>query len=780
MRESFHRQLVESGYLHMLLQPDRESSVEARLLRKPVLASRPLWDGADMERWTATGVGSIALHGRALRITAPARLEPAVPMAHYTGYSSLTAALLLNGEDWQACNRVVCRVTPRCNGFHKPYLTMNLRNDGVQKVPDIYHREGFHVINLENHRENQCVWEFPELPRDCVTEMSFTLDCHGKERFGGEDFVFEIGDIRLERVDEPDVSLGWQGNTGSVCFSTTGYWLGGKKIAVAQRSQGSFELLREGTGEVVYSGPLQPLVNDKGSFGLIDFTGYEQPGRYHLRVDGVATAGFAIGERVMEEAAWKALNFIYAERCGYPVGGGHSSCHHDILAKHDGVTTPYCGGWHDAGDVSQQTLQSAEVVQALLELASEVRDDALLCRRLIEEARWGLDFVLRMRFGDGYRAFSAGLTRWTNGMAGDFDDDAARVHNRSFDNFLCAGVQAYAGHALRQEDPDLAWVAIRAARDDYGFALRRFEDVGPETRVVMEHTHNASLSQYYAAASWAASQIYGATGESYYALEAARWLDRMLACQDSGDAGLPFQGFFYRDESKRTIVHFNHQSREHLFAQALQAACATQPDDPRLPMWEDALRRYGGYWKAMHAHAAPYGMLPAGVHAYDEADDAETFPLLHVYTTYEHDAAHYRAQLASGIRVGQRHCVRHFPVWFSFRGNTAVLLSSGKAASIIGRHFADRELLDIARDQLYWVAGKNPFAQSLMYGEGSNYAQQYAALCGETVGEMPVGVQTRADEDRPYWPMANNATYKEIWMTTAGHWLRLLADVYRG
>ena len=86
--------------------------------------------------------------------------------------------------------------------------------------------------------------------------------------------------------------------------------------------------------------------------------------------------------------------------------------------------------------------------------------------------------------------------------------------------------------------------------------------------------------------------------------------------------------------------------------------------------------------------------------------------------------------------------------------------------------------MEIARDQVYWMCGKNPFSQSLIYGAGNNFAQQYAAHCGETVGEMPVGIQTRENEDVPYWPMANNATYKEIWMTTAGHYLRLLADLF--
>jgi hypothetical protein len=65
-----------------------------------------------------------------------------------------------------------------------------------------------------------------------------------------------------------------------------------------------------------------------------------------------------------------------------------------------------------------------------------------------------------------------------------------------------------------------------------------------------------------------------------------------------------------------------------------------------------------------------------------------------------------------------------------------------------------------------------------MYGEGSNYAQQYAVLPGEMVGELPVGVQTLGNGDEPYWPQANNATYKEVWTSSASHWLWLAAELY--
>jgi hypothetical protein len=116
-------------------------------------------------------------------------------------------------------------------------------------------------------------------------------------------------------------------------------------------------------------------------------------------------------------------------------------------------------------------------------------------------------------------------------------------------------------------------------------------------------------------------------------------------------------------------------------------------------------------------------------------------------------------------------------VWFSFRGNSAVHLSTGKAAAICGTILQDEDLLNIAREQLYWVAGKNPFCQSLIYGEGHNYPEQAVYLPGTMMGQLPVGIQTRYEEDVPYWPQSNNATYKEAWLTVGGKWLSLAASL---
>lgn len=776
MTESFRNELIQSGYVHKLLKPDRNKGAEARLLQKKVTTSHLLWDGGKIEPWEIDGGGDLELAGGTLLFSSPARREMEAPMPRYTTYGDATASLPFPGEDWRTYNRIRCRIKPECGGFHAPFLTLCLVNDGEQKIPDVYYREGFHIVNLENNKWNDVVWEFPDLPRDKVMEFSYYLSCYGHEAGGENKFTFAIRDIYLEQVENPDTSLGWQCSDETICYSTSGYFIKGEKVAVTACLEGEFSLIDEADGKAAYSGCIKRLENEKGIFGIVDFSDFNQAGRYQLRVNEIMTEAFPIAENPFDEAIWKALNFVYSERCGFPVGGGHGFCHGDIVARHEGLSMVLSGGWHDAGDLSQQVLQTAEVAHALFETAMNRKDDILLYNRLMEEACWGLDFVMRTRFRDGYRATSSACLRWTDSFIGNNDDVEACVHNRSFENFLMGGVAAFGAYALADYDPERAYIALKTAKEDYGYALKRFEEVGCEDGQVMEHTYNAGAAQYYAAASFTASLIYRVCGEEYYRKEATRFGELMLKCQDKGDAGLPFSGFFYRDETKKVIVHFNHQSRDYIFCQALAALLDTQKTSEYRSLWEDGLRLYGGYLKEMRKYSAPFGMQPSGVHALNEAEDAETFPYVHVYTTYEADKENYRKQLRSGVLLNDDYCIRQFPVWFSFRGNTAVLLALGKAASLAGRCLGDEELLEIARDQLYWHVGKNPFGQSLMYGEGNNYAQQYAVLLGETTGEMPVGIQTRENEDVPYWPMANNATYKEVWMSSICRFIWLLAD----
>ncbi len=771
MREpEWQKEVEQSLYLQELLPLHPEKSLEQELLRKEPLRSLPL---QSVPVSGEESPGEIAARGNGFVLRFPLRQErwpeKAPQDGDYTNFGQADACFRDDAETWRGYNRLCFRVRPEFNGAS--VVTINV---GIScRQADAYGREGETTFNLRNHEWNECCWEFPELTASGVYGIRFYVLLCGRNTGMAEYAELQFKDVRLEEIAEPESYEGWQCH--GLALPLAGYFPKGKKIAVApDRGEQTFSLL-DTRGIVVYTGEAKKIENEKGQFCQLDFSPVIAAGTYRLVYGGLETE-VAIRKDLAAESLWKTLNFVYGERCGYGVPGGHCACHLDTVAKHNGREISYAGGWHDAGDVSQQTLQTGEMVQALMQAAdaAERAKEPALAARLRVEAAWGLDFVLRTRFGDGYRATSAGATRWTDNQHGTMDDISVRVHDQPFENLLLSGIEAFSAEALQDHMRALSEGALEAAEEDFAFGLNAYRERGICRPSMYEHSYSSGASLYDAVIVWAAAQLYRVTGKTEYLPPLREYGDRLLRCQEH-DGALP--GAFYRDEEHSMLMHFNHQCREHLFAEALTNALRADRKLPNRQAYEEALELYARYLKALAPYAAPYGMLPAGVYQPGEEENREAFELSHLLVDYEQEKVHYRAQLAHGISLEDGQVVRLFPVWFSFRGNNTVLLSQGRAAAAAGLYLGDRELLDIAQEQCYWVWGKNPFRQSLQYGMGSRYPSQYAVFPGELTGSVPVGVETRGDADEPFWPQANNATYKEVWIAAAARWISLLAAV---
>ena len=72
--------------------------------------------------------------------------------------------------------------------------------------------------------------------------------------------------------------------------------------------------------------------------------------------------------------------------------------------------------------------------------------------------------------------------------------------------------------------------------------------------------------------------------------------------------------------------------------------------------------------------------------------------------------------------------------------------------------------------------GRNPFNQSLVWGEGYHYTPQYSAMSGDLVGSFSVGVESQRNEDIPYYPDAACYNYKEVWVFPAMGFLNIMAE----
>jgi len=788
--EKLKSDIRNTGYIHSPLPLDQSKSFETFGLTKKVTVSDMLCDMEDIKKWSHKGVGTMSqtsersISGKySLKLTAPTILSEFLDWG--IGRGTSMATFDAGGKNWEKYNRIRFNIYPDCEGARSIYLNLYVENDGKIKVPDQYGREGFHEINLVNGQWNECFVEMSELPRDKVTKLSFAIEVFGKERTMGDSLKFDIDAVELQTVENPEVVSGWKPAENRIIYSTTGYRNNSEKSAIirVKNHDGMFRLVDYTTSQVAYEGEINTAKTHLGDFETIDFTNFKKEGQYQIRVGDVTTKPFYINHNIWDNSAWRVLNFMFCERCGYPVPGKHGVCHSDLNCEYNGHIYPVNGGWHDAADMSQQSLQTGEIAYSMLEMANRAKEknNTDLYLRLTEEALWGLDYIMKTRLGDGYRMQTWGTNLWTDGFIGSIDDTGRRqvtATNSGFENFLFSAIEAYASMSL-DNDKMLKENLRKIAREDFGFAIKRFEELGYNERISKGHGHAymASQSQYMATVSWAASMLFKLTQEKYYAEKAAEFIKYTLQCQRKEPLNdiNKTRGFFYRDLDKKSIVHFNHQSRDQVYMQALTALCETQPDHPDYATWENSIRMYGDYLKNIMQYVQPYGMVPSGVYQKDEVKDSANFYIVQV-GIHQDVSKDFKEQLENGIKLDDDHYLRIFPVWFSFKGNAAVHLGTGKSAALCGKFLKDKELMNIAEQQLFWIVGKNPFGQSLIWGEGSNYPQLYTALPGEMVGEIPVGMQSRFNEDAPYWPQFNTATYKEVWGSSAGKWFSLISE----
>lgn len=401
-----------------------------------------------------------------------------------------------------------------------------------------------------------------------------------------------------------------------------------------------------------------------------------------------------------------------------------------------------------------------------------------LAARLLEEAEWGIEFILKNRYGDGYRASSMGLLIWQDGILNTLDDiHSVRVQNMAFDNFLYAGYEAYAAMTI-DRDPMLQEHLRKVAEEDFAFATENSKE-----RVSTYSNRCTNIATTPPRANiW---QPYPGLPVCSTSSRARHIMPKRLP--RPFDMYLPASvRSLYRIRKNlrillsgsvwKSIVHYIHQSREQVYMQAMTLLCETQKQHPDYQKWVNSIQLYGNYLKGLMKYTRPYGMIPSGVYHAEEYSDSASFYALHLFPPANARQL-YTEQVKRGVKLDKEHYLKRFPVWFSiFNGNTAIHLSTGKSAAICGNFLKDEELLNIGREQLYWTVGKNPFGQSLIYGEGYNYPQMNSFSSGEMTGEMPVGIRTLGNDDIPYWPQTNNACYKEVWVTSAGKWLSLIAE----
>ncbi|MDM7856050.1 glycoside hydrolase family 9 protein [Cellulomonas alba] len=283
---------------------------------------------------------------------------------------------------------------------------------------------------------------------------------------------------------------------------------------------------------------------------------------YRLAADGDTSDEFAVGDDLYAGLADDALRFFHLQRSGVEIGpdvagpayarpAGHRGAHPNrgdtavpcLPAGHavtpDGVdlyegwtdshVLDVSGGWYDAGDQGKYVVNGGIAVAQLLAVAERLarrgRADSPFARRVRAEARWELEWLLRMQVPAGHR--HAGMAhhkvvdeRWTPlPTLPHLDPQPRYLHRPSTAATLnLAAAAAQGARVLATDDPDLAQRLLAAARVAYAAALETPDLLAPDTNALADAGGGPyDDTDVDDERGWAAAELLLTTGEAAYA-----------------------------------------------------------------------------------------------------------------------------------------------------------------------------------------------------------------------------------------------------------------------
>ncbi|MDQ1286899.1 MAG: endoglucanase [Actinomycetota bacterium] len=405
----------------------------------------------------------------------------------------------------------------------------------------------------------------PELTQHAYTFTASTETPNGQVAFqlggGSGDWRFCVDDVSLTGGATP---IAYEPDTGPrVRVNQVAYLPAGPKQAtlVTTSTEAMPWQLVNAKGATVTKGTTKPAGTDASSgqnVHRIDFSPYRTRGTgFTLVADGQTSRPFDIDPDAYEKLRLDALKFYYTQRSGIAIEeklrpGYARPAGHVGVAPNQGDSEVPCqagvcdysldvrGGWYDAGDHGKYVVNGGISVWQVLSAYDRslrartadrlaLRDGTLALPEsgnkipdILDEARWELDFLLRMQVPAGKPL--AGMVHhkihdqnWTGlPLLPSADPQKRELHAPSTAATLnLAAVAAQASRLYRPFDAAFADKALAAAKTAWEAAVAHPAMLAPESDGVGGGTYSDATvtDEFY----WAAAELYLATGAKPYA-----------------------------------------------------------------------------------------------------------------------------------------------------------------------------------------------------------------------------------------------------------------------
>lgn len=447
----------------------------------------------------------------------------------------------------------------------------------------------------------------------------------------------------------------------------------------------------------------------QGHFYLIDFSSFNTPGNYYLRFDHLRSSHFEIGEHILfDRTLSDVIHYFKSQRCG----GIFDQQDRQAPLLNSDETADVHGGWYDAsGDVSKylshlsyanylNPQQTPMVVWNMLKGLSLLEGNDKLAKftatRLIEEALFGADFLVRMQNEKGFFYMTV-FDKWSKDTAQREICAYETQLGHKFDDYQ-AGYRQGAGVSI-------AALASAARLEFHGeFDQQKYRNAAENgywhlkehnTQYLNDGEENI-IDEYCALL--AAVELFKTTKETRYLEESRVWANRLSARQMNDEQ---IQHFWAANQDGSRP--YFHAAEAGLPVIALCEYLAIEDDSERASVAKQIITQACEFEVSITNKVKnPFGYPRQYVKGVDEA---------------KRDAFFVAHNNESGY-------------WW--QGENARLGSLATMAYLV-QPFIESEILKqqlskLAQDSINWIVGLNPYDMCMLDGHGRNnpdYLPQY-------------------------------------------------------
>ena len=197
----------------------------------------------------------------------------------------------------------------------------------------------------------------------------------------------------------------------NIQINQLGYTPAMRKIAVMHGKLSDSLRIMDADGNTVLTLPVTAERTDiwGDQVAQADFSALTTPGTYTLHCGEESSWPFPIADAPYQPCLTALVDMFYYQRCGGEVDAragifAHPACHATPARVYGSEEfRDVNGGWHDAGDFGRYIVPAAKAVADLL-LAWQWNPAAFAApglTPLLEEARWELEWMLKMQREDG-------------------------------------------------------------------------------------------------------------------------------------------------------------------------------------------------------------------------------------------------------------------------------------------------------------------------------------------------------------------------------------------